>query len=121
MASKGSAPTRLRGLVDRNREHRSHCATHLLDIARFLRRNVWGDMDLMRDVGACVDGLVYRNGEHRAHAVRTFADLIGVVVYPLRICYRFRGIGIGGVIRGDRKHLSHMVDATSDFLSEGFL
>ena len=78
-------------------------------------------MDLMRGVGTCVDGLVYRNGEHRAHAMRTFADLIGVVVYPLRICYRIRGIGIGGVIRGYGKHLSHMVDATSDFLSEGFL
>ena len=76
MRSDLSASAHFRSLADRNRKHRPKRATHFLEFPRFCRLllDVWVDVDLMRDLGTCVDGLVRWNGDHVTDAAHTTAD-----------------------------------------------
>ena len=166
MSSAWSVPTRLRRFADRNREHRTHSVTHLVDILRLLL-GVRTVVLVMRDVRTRIDGFVRWNGQHLTDVVGTSADplrqghfvlamagvarfvvssidaridrfllgdrnklpgcmcelvqRLGRSVFGCVVLLLIRGIGIEGIVRGDREHLTQMMDAVADFLSESFL
>ena len=76
MASAWPVPTRFRRLADRNSEHHSHSATHLVDILRLLL-GVRTVVLVMRDVRTRIDGFVRWNGQHLTDVVSASADPLG--------------------------------------------
>ena len=80
-------------------------------------------MAAVSSVDTRIDGLLLGNRNELPGGV---CDLVhrrglwvigGMVLLPMRI----RVIAVEGVARGDREHLSQMVDAIADSLSQGFL
>ena len=76
VSSDRSVAARFRGLTDRNGEHRTHSAAHILDVPRCarLRLVVCGSALVVRGMSTGINGLVRRDGQHLAHEVRTSAN-----------------------------------------------
>jgi hypothetical protein len=120
-----SSPTCFRGLADRNREHLAHVVHTTVDPLR--KRLVMTMISVVRMVVSrirmCIISFLLE-GRHRLS--RGMCDLLhglgmGVIGSMVFLPIRIRIIGFNSIIRGDREHLSQMMEAVADPLGHSFL